>query len=466
MSRRRIIIIVNIVVVIIVAVLAFLIWPRNPDSDDESASATATVPAVVANSRDFARGELTPAEYANLSFAEGGIVKEILVEVGDHVEAGEALLKLESANQENALAQAQARLAAAETDLWAAEAVLEAVLADVSAAEFDVTAAEANLALVKAGASAQEIEAAENDVEAARLAVTQASAGRDAALEIPASQLRAAEARVSGARAEVEALQESYDRIIDACFEGPDGTICPLYGTVEENTRAQLEAAQLNLDSAQAELDALNAGATAGQRQAAAGAVTIALANQELAEAQLALLLAGASDEEVRRAEVQVAQAQARVEQSRAAVKQAEAGISQAQVGVEIAQAEVDVAQTALERTVLRAVMPGTVSRIDAKVGQLAVPGGPVLSLAVLDDWLVETTDMSELKIADVEIGAPVEVTLDAIGGEVLDGTVVDIGRVFQREGGEVIYVVTVDLAERPDLPLRWGMTAEVDFNP
>ncbi len=89
-----------------------------------------------------------------------------------------------------------------------------------------------------------------------------------------------------------------------------------------------------------------------------------------------------------------------------------------------------------------------------------------MLALGDLDDWLVETTDMSELKIADVEIGSPVEVTLDAIGGEVLDGMVVDIGRVFQREGGEVIYVVTVDLAERPDLPLRWGMTAEVDFNP
>jgi HlyD family secretion protein len=463
MTRRRIIILVNVVAVAIVAALVFLIWPRSQENE-ESQAAAPTAPAVVPSSRDFARGELVPAQFANLSFPEGGIVEEILVDVGDSVEVAEPLLKLESANQESALAQAQARLATAETDLLAAEAGLEAVLADVTTAEFDVAAAEANLALVEAGASAQEIAAAEQNVEAARAAVTKASAGRDASLEIPASQVRAAEARVSAARAEVEALQQSYDQIINTCFEGPDGTVCPLYGTVEENTRAQLEAAQLNLNSAQAALDALNAGATAGQRQAAAGAVAIALANQEMAEAQLDLLLAGASDEEVRRAEVQVAQAEARVEQAKATIKQAEAGISQAQVGVEIAQAAVDVAQTALERTVLRAVIPGTVSRIDVKVGQLVAPGAPLLALADLEDWLVETTDLSELKIAGVKIGAPVEVTLDAIGGEVLDGTIIDIGRVAQREGGEVIYTVTIDLAERRDLPLRWGMSAEVDF--
>jgi multidrug resistance efflux pump len=236
--------------------------------------------------------------------------------------------------------------------------------------------------------------------------------------------------------------------------------------TVEENTRAQLEAARVSLDSAQAALDALNAGASAGQRQAAAGTVTIALANQEMAESQLNLLLAGPSDEEVRQAEVQVAQARAGVERAQAAVERARAAVSQAEIRVAIAQGDVEAAQTALERMTLRALFPGTVSNVDVKVGQQVTAGAPTLVLADLEDWLVETTDLSELNIARVEIGGPAEVTLDAISGETLAGKIVDIARVFESEGGEVIYQVTVDLEERSDLPLRWGMSAEVDYDP
>ncbi|UCG25726.1 MAG: HlyD family efflux transporter periplasmic adaptor subunit [Chloroflexota bacterium] len=464
MTRRRIIIIGNVVAVIIVVVLVFLIWPRVQSDDPDQTPAPATTPAVVIN-QDVAKARLVPDQFANLSFVAAGIVEEILVEEGDDVTAGDPLVKLKAGEQENAQAQAQARLAAAEIDLAAAETSLATTMEDVSIAELAVTVAEANLALAKAGASPQEIAAAEQNVAAARSGVVQAGAARDASLQVPESQIRAAEADVAAARAEVEALQKSYDDIINTCFDGPDGsTFCPLYGAVEENTRAQLEAARLNLSAAQAALDALNAGASAGRRRAAAGAVTIAQANQEMAEAQLNSLLSGPSEEEVLRSELQVAQARAGVEQARAAVERAQATVSQAEVAVEIAQGDVNAAQTALDRMTLLALFPGTVSQVDVKIGQQIVPGAPVLTLADLEDWLLETTDLSERDIAQIEIGAPVKVTVDAISGEMLDGQIIDISRGFQSEGGEVIYQVTIDLEERADLPLRWGMSAEVDY--
>lgn len=464
MTRRRIILIVNIVAVITVVAFVFLIWPRVRPGD-ENQMPTPTMTAVIVGSQDIAQGELVPVHFANLSFPARGIVEEILVEEGDRVDAGSPLVKLNADQQESDLSQAQSRLVAAETELQAAETGLAAALSDVDTAKLGVLATEAQLSLVEAGPSPQEIAAAEQNVEAARSGVIQVSAGRDASLEISDSEIRAAEADVTSARAEVEKLQKTYDDIIDTCFEGPDGgTICPLYGTIEEDTRAQLEAARLKLRSAQAALDALTAGATIGQRQAAAGAVTIALANQEMAEAQLNLLLAGPSEEEVRRAEVRVAQAQARVKQAQAAVERARVAVSQAEVGVQIAQGDLDAAQTALDRMTLQALFPGTVSKVNVKIGQLVTPGTPVLALADLGDWLVETTDLSERNIAQVEIGAPVEVTVDALSGEILAGKIVDISRVFQREGGEVIYQVTIDLEDRADLPLRWGMSAEVDY--
>lgn len=464
MTRRRIIIIVNIVAVIIVGVLLFLIWPRFQESNQDQMPIPTATPAIVIN-RDVAKAQLVPAQFANLSFTAEGIVEEILVEEGDGVAAGDPLVRLDADSQESAVTQTLAGLAAAETDLQAAEARLATALEDVSSAELEVLAAEAQLSLIKAGPSAQEIAAAEQNVAAARSGVVQASANRDANLEITGSEIRAAEAAVAAARAEVEELQRTYDDIINTCFEGSDGgTICPLYGTVEENTRAQLEAARLKLTSAQAALNALNAGATAGQRQAAAGAVTIALADQEMAEAQLNLLLAGPSDEEVRRAEIQVAKAQARVELAQAAVERAQAAVSQAGVRVGIAQGDADAAQTALQQMTLQALFPGTISRVDVKIGQHVNPGDPILTLANLEDWLVETTDLSEQNIVRIEIGAPVKVTIDAISGETLDGQIIDISRGFQSEGGEVLYQVKVDLQERTDLPLRWGMSAEVDY--
>ena len=161
---------------------------------------------------------------------------------------------------------------------------------------------------------------------------------------------------------------------------------------------------------------------------------------------------------------MQVAQAQARVAQAQAAVERARATVSQAEVRVEIAQEDVNAAQTALEQMTLGALFPGIISQVDVKIGQQVNPGTPIVVLGNFNDWLVKTTDLSERDISQIEIGAPVKVTIDAIRGETLDGQIVDISRGFQSEGGEVIYQVTVDLEERSDLPLRWGMSAEVDY--
>ena len=464
MTARRIILIV--IIIIVIGGAAFLILRGQESSSDAQNQTTDTIPGPVIDlGGNEVEGRLVPARNADLSFPVGGRVEEILVAEGSHVDVGDPLVKLDSDNQISAQEQAQAGLAAAEAQLATAEAQLATALAKITTAELGGLAAEANLALVKAGALPEEVAAAERNIDAARAGVSQASAGRDATLEIPSSQVRAAEANVAAARAELEALQEGYDQILDTCFKLPNGDeICPLYGPIEENTRAQLEVARLNLDSAQSALDALNAGATAGQRQAAGGGVTVTLANQDLAEAQLELLLAGPSEEQIRQAEVGVEQAQVAIEQAQAAAEQVRAAVSQAEAGVVAAQSNVNAAQTALDRMTLRAVFPGTIGEVDVELGELVNPGMPVVVLADLDDWLVETTDLSELDVARVEIGAPVGVTLDAIRDEQLDGVIVDISRVFEKRQGDVLYLVTIELDERPDLPLRWGMTAVVDI--
>ena len=413
-----------------------------------------------------AEGLVEPLFYVGLSFQGGGEVAEILVSEGDDVAAGDALIQLESSQQEIALAQAEARLVSANAALAAAERQMELAQAAVNSAEGIIQSAEANLTLTQAGPLPEEIAAAEANLAAAEASINQAAAGRDVALDITSdADIFAAEARLAAAQADFRSLEEGYQDIIDACFELPDGSeVCPLYGTVEENTREQLNAARLNRDAAQEALNALRAGPTAAQTRAASGSVGLAIANRDAAQAQLNLLLASASPEQIAIAEIGVEQAQAAKAIAESALIQAEAGLTQAEAGVTQAEANVTQAEVALERTILRATFDGRVSRISTSLGELIGPGVPVITLADFSEWLVQTTDLTELDVASVEVGANAEVQLDAIPNETINGEVTGIAYVPSLSRGDVVYEVTIRLDERTDLPIRWGMTAFVDI--
>jgi HlyD family secretion protein len=470
MNVKRIV--TGLVVVIILAVAGTFIYQQflvvDPvvaatESDGEAMVWAET--AVQTGSRAVsAEGTILPLRSANLSFLIGGEVAEILAKEGTAVAAGDPILRLNAANLELGVQQAQAGLTAAEANVAAAQAQLDLARVRVNTAQIGVTSAQAQLGLVKAGPRPEELEAAEKGLAAAEAGIAQAAGGRDVQLTISDAQIKAAEANVASELANYQGIQENYDAIIDACFKLPDGSeVCPLYGGTEENARAQLQVAQLQLNAAQAGLDSLVAGPTAAQQQAAGGAVGLAVANRDLAQAQLDLLLAGATDEQIRQAEVGVEQAQLGVEQAETAVTQAEAAVTQAEAGVAQAQAALTTAEKALARMTLTAPFAGTVAGIMVDVGEVVSSGVPVVMLADFNEWQVETTDLTELDVVAVAIGSPVEVRVDAIDDELVIGTVTEISQVSALVRGDVTYAVTVKL-EPSDLPLRWGMTAAVDI--
>jgi len=155
--------------------------------------------------------------------------------------------------------------------------------------------------------------------------------------------------------------------------------------------------------------------------------------------------------------------AQTAVAQAETAVAQAEAGVAQAEAALQQAQANVQAAELALSRMTLRAPFAGTVANIQPELGELVAPGSPVVSLADLDTWLVETTDLTELDVVNIQVGEEVELQIDAIPDETLRGTITDIDSVATPSRGDVTYVVTIELGDTSDLPLRWGMTVFVD---
>jgi HlyD family secretion protein len=415
------------------------------------------------NGEVAAEGVVEPLRSVTLSFLTGGTVAEVVVQNGQAVEAGETLIRLDARPLQNAVAQAESGVAAAEAGLRAAEAQLAVAQSSQSGAEAILAAAEAQLTLLQAGPRAEEIDAVEAQVTAAEAGVTQAAGNRDSSIEVSDAQIRAAEAEVVAAEAELIPLQEAYETIIDTCFELPDGgETCPLLGPPEETVRFQLQTAEARLSAARAALEEARGGPTAAQQQAADATVAIAVAQRNVAEARLALLLAGATPQQIEQAQVSVEQARLGLVQVGGDVRQAEAAVTQARAGLVGAEASLEAAQKALERMTLVAPFSGTVANISLEVGEIVAPGMPVAAVADTSRWRVRTTDLVELDVAAVAEGQAVEVTLDAIPGETLRGTVEEIGRVAELAQGDVTYPMLIALEDYPDLPLRWGMTALV----
>jgi HlyD family secretion protein len=196
--------------------------------------------------RITANGTLVPIQSVNLSPKAAGIVKELYVEQGDRVAAGEVIARMDSSTLEAELAQAQANLAQAQANLAKARAgnttaAIAQVQASVAQAEAQVREAEARLDLANDRVRRNQTLAAEgaisrdrldevvSEADRARASVEQTQAGvrearrrledlqngsRPEDIAVAEAQVREAEGRVQGVRTQLE------DTAVRAPFAG------------------------------------------------------------------------------------------------------------------------------------------------------------------------------------------------------------------------------------------------------
>lgn len=128
------------------------------------------------------------------------------------------------------------------------------------------------------------------------------------------------------------------------------------------------------------------------------------------------------------------------------------------------AQALVDSAKAVLAaQSDLIAPFAGTVISVDISPYETVTPGQVVIVLGDLSKYQIETTDLSERDVTQVQIGQPATVFIEALGGD-FTGKVVDVARISSEIGGDVVYKVTVELDEQP-AGLLWGMSADVEIS-
>lgn len=128
-----------------------------------------------------------------------------------------------------------------------------------------------------------------------------------------------------------------------------------------------------------------------------------------------------------------------------------------------LAKVNLDAAQDALDNFVIRAPFDGVAAEINAKVGELASPEQRAVSVGDFSQWVVETTDVTELEVVKLSVGQAVRLAPDALPDLNLNGRVTEISQAYTQQGGDILYTVRIAV-DGSDPRLKWGMTFEVTF--
>ncbi len=176
------------------------------------------------------------------------------------------------------------------------------------------------------------------------------------------------------------------------------------------------------------------------------------------------------SDIDLAVAEANLSLAQAQLALAEADLADVKAGpdpddLQAAQVRLNAAQTGLEAAQAAMADSELIAPFSGTLVRLDLKTGEQAVPGKTAAVLADLSSWVVETEDLNEMEVPDIQEGQSVMLLPDALPDLALDGQVDSISQLYVEKLGDVTYTARIALDDS-DPRLRWGMTVNVRFIP
>ena len=403
-------------------------------------------------------GELVPATRATLSHKQGGIVQEVLVEPGDGVQQGQALLRLDDADLQVALQIAQEQVAAQ-------QAALDRLLAgatDQVIARADRQNAQ-QIARAEVVLRIKERQLAQAGVQdpADDVAIARAQIGR---LQTQLAQVRAQdpEAEVDLAQIELERrkialddTQDEYNKALDRPWEDQ---------SIRDGWAKQLEQMQLNYRAAQARLD----GASAAR---SAHAVGLRVLDAQLQEAQIGLsqaidaqtaysmtLSILADEVEAAKLDLQHLRAWDNPYRDKATAPE----IAQVEALLDGARGSVRQIEQKIAETVVRAPLDGVVGAVTVRVGELVSPGQPLATVGDLGTLRVETTDLDEIDVVRVFLDQDVIVTFDALPDHVFDGRVSRISPMAESGSG-VHYTVVVEIDDM-NPTLRWGMTAFVDI--
>src|SRR6185312_7742197 len=291
-----------------------------------------------------------------------GTILSVLVNDNQLVTAGAELVKLDPANYQAQLAQAEANVASAEADADAAKVNVPIIEINTSS---QIKTTGADVLVARAG-----VDAAQKQVDAANARLASAKA-----------QLAQAEANNNRAQKDVVRYKELVDK--------------------DEISQSQYDAYFASAQASAAQVDTAKAGVNEA-------AHNVAVAQAAIAQAKAKLNSANVTERQSRSSAPQERAT------SKAKYEAAQAQLKQAQASLELAKLNVDY-------TILRSPVTGLVSKKNAEPGMRVSPGQQVMAVIPLDDvWI--TANFKETQLTRMKVGQEVEIKVDAYGGRKYKG--------------------------------------------
>ncbi|MBI2861937.1 MAG: efflux RND transporter periplasmic adaptor subunit [Chloroflexi bacterium] len=388
-------------------------------------------------------GSVAVVQQAKLSFETSGRLVELNVRIGSSVKAGDVLARLDTADLEVQVAQAELSLRTAQLKLEQIKA--GATEAELTSAQLTYEKALTDWRTLQEGPKETDLRSAQTSVLSAQNTLQKGQQDLADLLSKPTErELNAAKAALESSEISLVEAQTAYDKVVWRA------------DITARKEAMNLWKATTAYEAAKADYELKVAGPTADEIAQARRAVEIAQANQTNAEVKLADLQAGPTADTLRAAQLNLANAKARLDEVRSKPAEIDVVTQEQQVR----QAELTLAQRRrqLEGATIRAPFDGYVSALTVNVGEQV--SGAIMTLQNLDQ-LVVNANVDETDTPKLAVGQTARVTVEAFSDRPLSGKVIAIAPSGQTQQGVVLYPVTFSV-DRSDVPVRVGMNATV----
>ncbi len=378
-------------------------------------------------------GIVKAAQSTDLAFQTSGRVASIQVHVGDHVRAGQTLIKLDNSSQVAAVALAKANLEAQQAKL----AALVAGTRPEQLAIDQTAVVQAENALTSALSSAYTNADDAVHAKADQVFINPRTTSAQLAILVPDATLVN---QVQAKRVELEPMFSSWQNML-ASTSNPEDSIAP---------------SEANLKNVMTFLDDLTTALTEAEPSGPVSATTIVGYQTSVnvgrlnVSGSLSALIAADTAYKMAAGALMLASAGA-----------TENDINAQKAAVDAAQASVAAAQASASQTVIMAPISGTITVQNANLGETVVPGVPLVSM-IADGKYEASAQVSEADIAKVKMNDAVEVTVAAYPGATFAATVTTVDPAADvNTEGIASYGITITFLNN-DERLKPGLSANL----
>jgi len=478
--KKRYLIILIVIVIIAAGTVFILTRPKKSNFEFATVERQNLVQEVNVT------GKVKAAEAVDLAFEKGGRVVNIYVDTGSIIEAGNALLALDSSELQAQLNQAKAQLEVQEVALQklqkgARAEEIDVLQTKVVNAQKAVSDAQTTLANAKTKASTdltnlyddvgdilqsayasaddavnkQTDDLFSNDLSDSPLLTFQVSNSQN---KIAAEQQRVASKNaLKELKTIVDNITSDYT-ILDSALSNAEQKL----NTVRDFLTALTDALNLASDLSATTIATYKGYVNTGRTNVITAITNIntqkqAIATQKITNQQnIATAQAGLTSVQ---STLDSAQKELELKQAPATPEQ----IQEQQAQIKAAQADIQNLEIQISKTVLRSPIKGVVTKQATKIGQIITANSAVVSIISEAKFQVEA-NVAEADIAKLKINDPAKITLDAYGsGVIFEAKVLKIDPAETIIEGIPTYKTTFEFSQESD-KIKSGMTANIDI--